>query len=68
MKVMEMEYTFIIEDFPQKIEGFDGKLRKALRNVKGWSYSYDTKTFTLELEEAFEDKISKLKEAVKTCL
>ena len=63
-----VEYSFQVESFPEQIEQFDKKLKKMLPNVKSWSYSYATKTFTLELEEAVVDKIEQLKEVVKKCL
>jgi len=63
-------YSFELDvPFPEKIEDLDRKLRKLLGNVVSWSYSYITKTFTIELSEALpEDKIAILKEAVKKCL
>jgi hypothetical protein len=63
-------YSFELDvAFPEKIEDFDKKLRLLLGNVVSWSYSYATKTFTIELSEALPtDKIATLKEAVKKCL
>jgi hypothetical protein len=55
--------------FPEKIEDFDKKLRQLLRNVVSWSYSYATRTFTIEFSEALlEDEIASLEEVVKKCL
>jgi hypothetical protein len=63
-------YTFELDvPFPDKIENFDRKLRLLLGNVVSWSYSYATKTFTIELSEPLPtDKIASLMEAVKKCL
>jgi hypothetical protein len=64
------EYSFELDvPFPEKIESFDKKLRQLLGNVVSWSYSYATKTFTIEFSEPLpQDKIASLKEAVKKCL
>jgi len=62
------EYSFILENFTENIDEFDRKLRNMLRNVKSWSYSYDTQTFIIEIEETDESKVGKLKEIVKRCL
>lgn len=62
-----MEYSFLIEEnFPDKIEEFDKKLRLLIPEVKSWSYSYDTKVFTVEIDKLID--INELKEVVKKCL
>ena len=62
------EYSFILENFTENIDEFDRKLRNMLRNVKSWSYSYDTQTFIIEIEEAGERKVDELKKIVRQCL
>jgi len=62
------EYSFILENFTENIDEFDRKLRNMLRNVKSWSYSYDTQTFIIEIEEAEERKVDELKKIVRQCL
>jgi len=62
------EYSFILENFTENIDEFDRTVRKMIRNVKSWSYSYDTQTLIIEIEEAGERKVDELKKIVRQCL
>jgi len=62
-----MEVKLIVENFTERIDEFDRKIRERLHELVSWSYSYETKELVLELTD-IKMREEEYKEVVLSCL